>query len=246
MLRRNPFDEPFLGVPCYQLVPPIESSDLSALAMVRSKRDIFAHAKVDASDLEAVNRLEALGFCRICMQLVFRLCLENPSTAGGDAQIDDQLELDPADLRAHAAQLETSRIRQDPLIATEAAINFYIAWIRNSTRGGKRVASIDRNFLTFEDTAGVRLIDLLSVVDKRVGIARRLLATIVEDARKKGLREVKVVTDRDNIAAGHAYSAVGFVRERFLVILHLHSARQLCSDHVTTNLAPFDKYPGDM
>jgi predicted N-acetyltransferase YhbS len=101
---------------------------------------------------------------------------------------------------------------------------FYMAWIRNSISGGKRVASIERNFLTFEDTAGVRLIDLLSVVSKRAGIARRLLATIVEDARNEGLRAVMVVTDRDNIAAGHAFSAAGFVPERFLAVLHLHSA----------------------
>ena len=100
-----------------------------------------------------------------------------------------------------------------------------MSWIRNSIGGGKRVASIDRNFLTFEDTAGARQIDLLSVLSKRTGIAARLLAAIVEDARKAGLREVKVLTDRDNIAAVHAYRAAGFVPERLLAVFHLHSAR---------------------
>jgi GNAT superfamily N-acetyltransferase len=225
MLRRTPFDERFFAVPCYRLVPPIEPSDLRALAVVRSEVAVFACAKVDASDLATVSRLEALGFRRISTQVRLRRCLESPPGAASDAWIGDRLELGAADIRAHATQLETGRVRQDPRIATATAIEFYMAWIRNSIGGGKRVASIDRNFLTFEDTAGARLIDLLSVLSKRAGIAARLLAAIVEDARKAGLREVNVLTDRDNIAAVHAYSAAGFVPERLLAVFHLHSAR---------------------
>jgi GNAT superfamily N-acetyltransferase len=223
MLRRTPFDELFLGMPCYRLVPPIESPDLLALAAARAKGAIFADAKIGASDLETAGRLLGLGFRRICTQVLLRVCLEGPLCAGGDARIGDRLDLGPADVRAHAAQLETGRIRQDPLIATEAAIAFYAAWVRNCTSGGKRVASIDHNFLTFEDAAGVRLIDLLSVMNRRAGIAKRLLLTIIEDARKEGLREVRVITDRDNSAACHAYAAAGFVPERSLAIFHLLS-----------------------
>ena len=105
MLLRTRFDEPILGVPCYGLVSPIESSDLRALAIVRSEGAIFAYTKVDASDFEAVNMLEGLGFRRICTQVLLRFCLESPPGAAGDARIDDQLELGPADIRAHAAQL---------------------------------------------------------------------------------------------------------------------------------------------
>ena len=223
MLRRTRFDERFLAVPCYQLVAPFQSSDLRRLAVVHSGGAIFAYTKVDADDLEAVSKLEVLGFRRICTQVRMRFRFEVPPTAAADARIDNHLELSPTDIRDHAAQLETGRIRQDPLIATETAFEFYMAWIRNSTSGGKRVASIDHNFLTFADTAGIRTIDLLSVLNKRSGIAKRLLATITEGARKEGLREVRVVTDCGNIAAGHAYNATGFVPERFLAVLHLHS-----------------------
>src|SRR5437870_1995485 len=99
MLRRTRFDERFLGVPCYQLAPPFEPPDLRRLAMVRSQGAIFAHAKVDAGDLEGVSALEMLGFRPICTQVRMRFRFEAPPAAAGDARLDDQLELGPVDIR---------------------------------------------------------------------------------------------------------------------------------------------------
>jgi hypothetical protein len=92
---------------------------------------------------------------------------------------------------------------------------------RNSTGGAKRVASINRNFVSFEDSAPIRRIDLVSVLDKGVGIGVKLLTAIIEDACRRGLEEVKVVTDRDNVTALRTYRAVGFQPERSLAVLHL-------------------------
>jgi hypothetical protein len=63
--------------------------------------------------------------------------------------------------------------------------------VRNSTSGEKRIASIGRNFVSFEDRAGVRWIDLVSVLDKRQGIAVKILAATIGDARRDRLEEVK-------------------------------------------------------
>jgi hypothetical protein len=223
MLQRTPFDETFLKATCYHVLPPIGSADLAALNAARAARSIFASAKIDATDLETASTLQEFGFRRICTQILLRRTLDRTPSAVDVACIVDTLDLSPADVLAHAAQLKKGRFRQDPLIDTDAAIKLYAGWVRNSTCGGKRVAAIDRNFLSFEDRQGVRWIDLVSVLDQRVGIAVRLLGTIIEDARRRRLQEVKVVTDGDNVAALRAYAAVDFEPERTLVVFHLLS-----------------------
>ena len=222
MIKRTPFDEPFLRVACYQLTLPIEPSDLAALNAARGEGPIFVSAKIDASDDDTAKRLRQLGFRRICTQMLLRVRLDGASRAAGDVLITERLDLDPADARIHAAQLG-GRFRQDPLIATDAATDLYAAWVRNSTSGAKRIASIGRNFVSFEDRAGVRWIDLVSVLDKRQGIAVKILAATIGDARRNRLEEVKVVTGSDNIPALGAYRKAGFELERSLVIFHLFS-----------------------
>jgi len=222
MIKRTPFDEPFLRVACYQLSPPIEPSDLAALNAARGKGPIFVSAKIDASNDDTAKRLGQLGFRKICTQMLLRVRLDGASCSAGDVLITERLDLDPADVRVHATQLG-GRFRQDPLIPRDAAINLYAAWVRNSTSGAKRVASIDRNFVSFEDRGGVRWIDLVSVLDKRQGIAVRILTAIIGDALRTGLKEVKVVTGSDNIPALGAYRKAGFELERSLVIFHLFS-----------------------
>jgi GNAT superfamily N-acetyltransferase len=224
MLERTPFDETFLKVACYHLVPPIGATDLAALNAARAAHPIFASAKIDASDVEAASALEEFGFRRICTQILLRCSLDHQASLADVARITDKIDLSCADVLVHAAQLTKGRFRQDSLIDPDAAIELYAAWVRNSTRGGKRVAAIDRNFLSFEDRQDVRWIDLVSVLDQRRGMAVRLLGTIIDDARQRHLQQVKVVTDADNVAALRAYAAVGFEPERSLVVFHLLSA----------------------
>jgi hypothetical protein len=221
MLQRAPFEEAFLQVACYHLVLPIEPPDLAALSAAEAGGPIFASAKIDASDDETMHTLEQFGFRRVCTQISLRIRLDGASGCASEARTTERLDLDATDVRAHAAQLVYGRFRQDPLIATEAAIDLYTSWVRNSTRGAKRIAAVNRNFVSFEDIAGVRWIDLLSVLDKRAGIAGKLLGMVVADARHRGLEEVKVVTDRDNVVALNTFRAAGFEPERSLAVLHL-------------------------
>jgi GNAT superfamily N-acetyltransferase len=223
MLERNLFDETFLGMACYHLVAPIEPSDLAALNAARREASIFASAKLNESDEETASALGEFGFRRICRQLLLRAHLAGASRGASDVPITDRLHLHPADVLAHAAQLDGGRFRQDPVIETAAAIDLYAAWVRRSTSGAKRIASIDRNFVSFEDRAGVRWIDLVSVLDKRQGIAVKLLHAIIEDARRSGLQQVKVVTDSGNIPALQAYRKAGFDPEHSLIVFHLFS-----------------------
>jgi hypothetical protein len=225
MLRRSPFDEPFLRATCYNLLPPVEPSDLDALAVIQSEGTLFASTKIDASDKQTLHTVSRVGFRRICSQVLLRARPNGASVNTDGVHISDRLDLDPRDIRAHALQIETGRFRQDPLITPESAINIYAAWVRNSTQGAKRVASIDRNFATFADGPGIRSIDLVSVLDKGAGLAVKLLSAILDDARTKKLEQVQVLTDSNNLPALRAYRAAGFQRERSLVVFHLLRCR---------------------
>jgi GNAT superfamily N-acetyltransferase len=221
MLQRAPFEETFLGLTCYHLLLPIEPPDLAALTPAQVNGPIFASAKIDASDEETTHRLEQFGFRKVCTQILLRSRLDGALCGASKARITERLDLDARDVHAHAAQLVYGRFRQDPLIVEDAAIDLYTSWVRNSTCGAKRVAAITRNFVSFEDRAGVRWIDLLSVLDKGEGIGGKLLGRILADARRRGLEAAKAVTDRDNVVALNTFQAAGFLPERSLAVLHL-------------------------
>ena len=87
MINRARFDEAFLGVACYHLVPPIEPSDLAALSAARGEGPIFASAKIDASDDETAKTLAQLGFRTICTQILLRVRLDGASRSAGDVLI---------------------------------------------------------------------------------------------------------------------------------------------------------------
>jgi hypothetical protein len=225
MLRRSPFEEPFLRATCYNLLPPVEPSDLDALAVIQSEGTLFASTKIDASEERTAHLLSQFGFRKICTQVSLRAPTNGTSASADGVQIRERLDLNPEDIRAHALQIETGRFRQDPLIEPEVAIDIYAAWVRNSTQGAKRVASIDRNFATFADGPGIRSIDLVSVLDKGAGLAVKLLSAILDDARTKKLEQVQVLTDSNNLPALRAYRAAGFQLERSLVVFHLLRCR---------------------
>jgi hypothetical protein len=225
MLRRSPFEEPFLRATCYNLLLPVEPSDLKALSVIETEGPLFASTKIDASDERTVRMVSQFGFRKICAQTLLRVHTEGASGSADGVHISDRLDLNPRDIRAHALQIDTGRFRQDHLIATEAAINIYAAWVRNSTQGAKHIASLGRNFASFADSAGVRWIDLVSVLDKKARIAVKLLNAIIVDAWDKNVEQVKVLTDSNNLPALHAYGAAGFQSERSLVVFHLLRCR---------------------
>lgn len=226
MLTESAFDRDCLGRQSYRLTPPIGDGDLQAVADHRRRGPLFVDVKLPAGDIATARLLLQAGFSKVCTQVEFFYDLHAGAGGlekSGEAGLFDQLSLDPADLDAHAAHFDTSRFRQDHRIPVALANALYRRWIVNSLSGRKRVAAIGRNFCTFADRDGERVIDLLSVLDKRRGYARRLLSRLIADAQAAGLRGVRVVTEVENAASMAAYRQVGFVVSGFLVCLHLWS-----------------------
>ena len=204
MIRKSAFDEEFFGVPCFRLIDPIVPADLSALSRLSPRLPYFADAKVPASDLVTARLLLDRGFRRICTQveLIHPLTkLTADAATHQTVEIKNIMHLSEDEIHAHASHFETSRFRQDPMVPIAAANALYAKWIRNSLSGSKRVACTGVNFCTFSDNGTSRLIDLLSVLDKRKGHARELLSTLLADARHSKSACVRVVTEAENIAA---------------------------------------------
>lgn len=221
MLTESRFDAEFLLLPCYRLTDPVSGGDLAALAQEMNDGPVFADVKLPAANLTAARMLQLFGFRRICAQVELRCDLERsrPDTFQStvdEIAITDSLFLNSNDIKSHAANFETNRYRQDPLLDWEAANNLYARWVSNSLSGRKRVAHVARDFCSFLDAGEVRSIDLLSVLDKRQGHAMRLVHAVIEDARGRGLAEVRVVTEVENEIALKVYRRAGFQINTFL------------------------------
>lgn len=236
MLVDLEFDTECLGLPCWRLKPPIEKADLEALAGERRRGGLFADAKLPAADVAGASRLLEAGFTKACVQVELRHDLRvvdgGAEPCSGTAGEHDHLALQPDDIEGHAAHFVTSRFRQDVRIPEARANHLYARWIANSLAGRKRVFSIGRDFCTYEDKANVRTIDLLSVLDKRRGHARALLISLLDDARRRGLAAVHVVTEVENAAARAVYRSVRFEMVEFHTCLHLWTAPSVVASSV--------------
>jgi GNAT superfamily N-acetyltransferase len=224
MLSESPFDAEFLRLPCYRLTEPVSGDDLEGLAREIKDGPVFADVKLRAADLSTTRMLQLFGFRRICVQVELRCAHERSrrdTFQSAGVAIADSLSLNPNDIESHAANFETSRYRQDSLLDCEAANRLYAGWVANSLSGRRCVAHVARNFCSFLDGEEVRSIDLLSVLDKRQGHAMQLVHAVIEDAWRKGLTEVRVVTEVENEIALSVYRRAGFEIGTFYTCLHL-------------------------
>jgi hypothetical protein len=223
MIEKSAFDEQFFDVPCFKLIDPITSADLSALPCLPPRSPCFASAKVPASDLAAGRQLLNCGFRKICTQVqLFHPLTVVSAGIHPSVEIKDALHLSEGEICAHALHFETSRFRQDPLLPVAAADALYATWIRNSLSGSKRVAFAGANFCTFADNGPSRRIDLLSVLDKRKGHARALLSALLANALLEKCTGVHVVTEAENEAALAVYRTVGFLIKKFINVFHFY------------------------
>ena len=219
MLIANDFDRNFFKQPCYRLKPTVTVSDWDEFDQLTRRDAIFADLKSSASDLKTAGDALQHAFRKICTQVELTHSLKQVVRIES-VIFSDSLELTVGQRRAHAEHFHTSRYHQDPLIAGSIANDLYTAWITNSLSGKKRVAAVGLNFCTFVDEEGLRRIDLLSVLERGRGYARRLLDALTYNAKLHNLREVVVTTEVENELALKAYRAAGFAIRTFNSVFH--------------------------
>jgi ribosomal protein S18 acetylase RimI-like enzyme len=136
------------------------------------------------------------------------------------------------DIRGMAATIgAASRYFNDPRIQPEEAMRLYTAWIRNSLFRGYANEAIavlheDRmvGIATLKVKEGTGIIDILGVSPsfQRLGLGGVLLGRAVGFFRSRGIQDIVVVTEGENLKANAFYQHKGFVIRDFSMVFHAH------------------------
>jgi len=215
------FDSDVFRVPFFRLTS-VDAAELAdELQVEKSKGPMIADAKIAAGDVAQERRLIGLGFRRVTTQVELTATIGTQWSGAQAAGFTDSLVLDATDLTAHAASFVFSRFLQDPFIPRADAVRFMETWINNSLNGRRKVVAIGRNFCTYQLRETALEIDLLSCLDRRAGIATRLLSAIRTIAANADLPAVQVVTEAENVPALRTYVLSGFVPSKATLAMHL-------------------------
>ena len=222
-LVRQAFDEAAFGRPFYR-VTSMDSDGLERdIAALREQAIPFiVDAKAPSDDLVSSRRLLSLGFRKVCMQIRLVNDLSRPADLDEHAVVAETLDWPEPLIAAHARNFVCDRFALDIALPPQGHDRLYAAWIRTSlTSGRKRILSIGRNFLSFTDDADGLRVDLLSVLDHRQGIGRRLLNSLTALAKDSGRVSITTVTECENHAAVQLYCRTGYRLHDFQSVFHL-------------------------
>lgn len=222
-LERQAFDEAAFGLPFYRVIS-MESDGLErGIALLRKlKTSFIVDAKVPSDDLASARRLLSLGFRKVCMQIRLDNDLSSVAHFDPKAQLLQTADWPESLILAHARNFVFDRFALDIALPLQGHDRLYSNWIRTSLTGGrKRILSIGRNFLTFSEDGIDLRIDLLSVLDRRQGIGRRLLNSLTSLAKDFRCGKITTVTECENRAAVKLYLETGFKLRDFQAVFHL-------------------------
>ncbi len=220
-LSYSEFDSDVFGVRFIR-VTSVDAAELAdELEEEKSTGPMMADAKIAAGDTARERRLIGLGFRRVTTQVEFTAIIGIQWIGAQAAAVTDSLVLDATDLTAHATSFVFSRFLQDPFVPRADAVRFMEAWISNSLSGRRKVVAIGKNFCTYQLRETSLEIDLLSCLDRRGGIATRLLSAIRTIAANAGLPAVHVVTEGENVPALRTYMSSGFFPSKATLVFHL-------------------------
>jgi GNAT superfamily N-acetyltransferase len=214
------FDSEAFGAPYYRVVAWDDPQLATELGPLVRRHPIIIDAKLPAAETDRILRLQALGFRSVAVQIAMRHGLDRAQPPRHDVTVVDQLDLSDESLDRHAANFRFDRFSCDPLMSRAARDRVYRGWIAESLSGHATVACLGANFCTFKCEETRLSIDLLSVLDQRQGIGRSLVLAVLEEARRRGLGEARVVTECANEPAWRLYASIGFRIEAYLNCLH--------------------------
>ena len=223
-IQRQDFDTEAFGIPFFRVRSFNQLQLEEELASLIVRRPLIIDAKVPADLVDIGRLLQRYGFRKVCTQI--ELTREIAARNGGNSEvsIQDKMELSEDVVRAHARNFLYSRFRLDPKLPREGAERLYCNWIRNSISGGsKKVVCLGNNFCTFAEMPDVTRIDLVSVLDKRQGVASALLSALFEHGYENHRRLIEVVTECENKPAWQLYLKNGFTLIRFYSAFHFVS-----------------------
>ena len=219
-LSYSEFDSDVFGVRFFRLTSADAEGLADELEKEKSRGPMIVDAKVVAGEREQELRLVKLGFRKVTTIVELFAKASKPPSGEVGPEVVDSLTLNAADLRAHAASFVFQRFRQDPLIPPEDAIRFMETWIANSLGGRRQVLAIGRNFLTYRRLESEIELELMSCLDRNVGMATGLVSAAKSIASDLGL-PMRTATEAENMPAMRVHFSHGFLPSKATLALHL-------------------------
>ena len=211
-LEHLPFDTEVFGFPFFRLDPENGLEIDKDLATIRglTKGRFGCDAKVMDGENKTVESLVRLGFREVCEQVTLQLC---PSERRFDFDESARCPalMEDAEIHGHSENFTDDRLSLDSRIPQETIRKFYANWITNSfSLSGKKVFVLESGLCITLLKEDHLKIDLVSVLEKRKGLGRRLMLHVLEEARVRKIGKVRVTTESHNQAAIKLYEGVGF------------------------------------
>lgn len=227
---KQSFDSDAFGIPFYRITELSMARLAEELPSITAARPVIIDAKVPEPNVEAGSWLLGQGFRKICTQLELLWPTGAASLSGSadGVRLVDELSLTDDELGAHARNFIFDRFSQDPALPRSGVHRLYERWIRNSTSGRRRVLRAGRSFFTFSVAGDLVRTDLLSVLDKRQGMGRRLVASLLEHARSIDARGISVITECENVPSWNLFMRAGFQLRSFQSVFHFVSRDSAC------------------
>lgn len=217
------FDAAAFGVPYYRVTNATSPNLPEAIANVKIP-PVIIDAKVPSDDVVGTQRLVALGFRRVCMQVTLARKVDQAAAESvPGVEIVPSCAMESAILDAHVRNFKYDRFSLDERLPAEGRVRLYGAWLANSLAGlhGKMTARSGVNVCTFSIEGDEAVIDLMSVLESGQGLGTRLLAAVLRYARRNALRQARVTTECENLPAWRLYQKSAFVPVGYTTALHL-------------------------
>lgn len=232
-LQLQEFDSEVFRVPFYRLKLFDRSRFRKEIERITRDPQVMADAKIPSSDLAWSFDLLEAGFRKVCTQVEFISSGPPLGRPDGGAVIEDVVTWDDHIVRRHALHFEYDRFSLDPYIKREDIIELYFRWIKNSLSSPViKIAAIGTNFCSFKVVNESVRIDLMSVLDKRQGMGKRLLQSVLSWAEHNGDKSVLVTTECENAAAWKLYTSQGFRVNEYYSCFHLVKHRFMARSKV--------------
>ena len=132
------------------------------------------------------------------------------------------MQLDAEEISLHADNFSNDRLSLDSRIPCASIKRFYAKWIENSfSFPGKTIYSFQSGLCITHLKQDVLKIDLLSVLEKRKGVASRLIGHALIQAFQGKIPRIEVTTESHNKGAIKAYTRNGFQEKTRMSCFHL-------------------------
>jgi RimJ/RimL family protein N-acetyltransferase len=222
-IQQQAFDTEVFEVPFYRVIEfDMERVEMELDQIKAAHTSFIVDAKVPSYQNDWNSFLQDQGFHKACLQVELCCNINAQNMKSHGVRIMDQIEFDDELIKKHAENFIYDRFSSDAKLNVTKSNELYQRWMRNSLNSRAiKVAVIGRNLCTFKEKEEKIIIDLISVLDKKQGIAVMLLSAINNHAFDHQYGMVIALTEAENVPALRLYQRMGFEVSGFYSCFHM-------------------------